>query len=296
MKRISKENTVFTMSKEHTPALEVSSGEIVVFETLDCYCSRIKGQEDAHTDGPGNPATGPLYIYGAKAGDILKIEILDIKTAPQGIMRVRPGVGVYGDFLTEANVKMIPIRDNLAIFNEKIQIPINPMIGVIGVAPQGEAVETIVPDIHGGNLDCKRIVKGSRVYLPVFVEGGLLTVGDLHALMSDGETAICGLEVPGEVTLKVDVIKSQSLPLPMVVEGEHVMTLSSMKNLDEAAEQASINMHKFLTQELKMDVHEAAMLLSLSGNLRICQVVDPLITARMELPLSILEMYNYKLI
>jgi amidase len=296
MKKIYKENVIFNMSKENTPVLSITSGETVVFETLDCYCNRIKRQEDALSTGPGNPATGPLHIEGAEAGDILKIEILDIKVANQGIMKLRPGIGTYGDYLHDATVKVIPINDNLAIFNDRIHLPINPMIGVIGVAPADNAIETIVPDLYGGNLDCIRIVKGASVYLPVFTNGGLLAIGDLHAIMSDGETAICGLEVSGEVTVKVHVIKNQSLPLPMVIEGQHIMTLSSMKNLDEAAKHASINMHRFLIQELKMDTHEAAMLLSLSGNLRICQIVDPLITARMELPIEILEKYNYKMI
>lgn len=296
MKRIGKENHVFKMAKENLPALSIASGESVVFETLDCYCERIKGVEDAASSGPGNPATGPLFVEGAMPGHTLKIEILDIKTAKQGAMRVRPGIGAYGDLLKEATVKVIPIRDNLAIFNDMLHLPINPMIGVIGTAPQGEGIGTEVPDMHGGNLDCKRIVKGSTVYLPVYAEGGLLSIGDLHALMGDGETAICGLEVSGEVTIRVHVIKDKNLPLPMVVEGGHIMTLSSMKTLDEAGKQASINMHNFLTKELKMDVHEAAMLLSLRGDLRICQIVDPLITARMELPLEILWEYEYEMI
>lgn len=295
MKRISKENCVFTMSKEHTPVLHAASGETVIFETDDCYCGRIKGEADALSAGPGNPATGPLYIEDAEAGDILKIDILDIKIADKGIMRIRPGIGTYGDYLNEATVKIIPINDNVAVFSDKLQIPVNPMIGVIGVAPESDTVETIVPDVHGGNMDCKRIVKGATVYLPVFIKGGLLTIGDLHALMADGETAICGLEVPGEVTIRVSVIKNLSLPLPMVVEGAHVMTLSSKEDLDEAGKQASINMHNFLVSEVKMETHEAAMLLSLLGDLKICQIVDPLITARMELPLEILEKYNYKM-
>jgi amidase len=296
VKRIKRENHVFSMSKEHPPVLRIASGETVLFETNDCYCGRLKGQEDALKTGPGNPATGPLYIEGAEVGDLLKIEILDIKTAEQGTMRVRPGVGVYGDLLNEATVKIIPIKDNFAIFNDKLSLPVNPMIGVIGVAPEGEPIGTAVPDMHGGNLDCKRIVKGAAVYLPVFVEGGLLSLGDLHAIMGDGETAICGLEVEGEVTIRVHVIKNRNLPLPIVVEGSHIMTLASKETLDDAVRLASKNMHNFLTQELKMDVHEAAMLLSLSGDLNICQIVDPLITARMELTLDILEKYNYKMV
>lgn len=299
MKRINKERSIIAMSKNHSPALRINSGETVIFETYDCYYNMLKSESDSELDvskSSGNPATGPLYVEGAETGDILKVEIQDIKVAPQGAMRIRPGVGIFGDHLKKCTVKIIPIRDNKAILNNEIQIPINPMIGVIGTAPEGEEVKTIVPGAHGGNLDCKRIVKGATVYLPVYTEGGLLSIGDLHAIMGDGETAICGLEIAGEVTVKVDVIKGKKLPLPMVVDGEHIMTISSKKTLDEASRQAAINMHRFLTDEVNLDVHEAAMLLSLVGDLKICQIVDPLMTSRMELPLWVLEKYNYKMV
>ena len=82
----------------------------------------------------------------------------------------------------------------------------------------------------------------------------------------------------------------------MLIEGEHIMTIASKLTLDAAASQASINMHKFLVNELNMNSNEAGMLLSLVGDLRICQVVDPLMTCRMEIPISILDKYNYKML
>lgn len=299
MKRIKRENSIFNMSKDHKPAQHIKSGETIVFETYDCYNNQIKSENQSFStikEDLNNPATGPLYIEEAEVGDILKIEIIDIKINDKGVMAARPNSGVLGEFFKESKSKIISIEDNNAIFNEKIQIPINPMIGVIGVAPEGEDVNTTVPDMHGGNMDCKRIVKGSTVYLPVNAKGGLLSIGDLHAVMADGEIVICALEVDGKVTAKVDVIKNKELPLPMVVEGEHIMTIASKKTLDEAAKQVTINMHKFLINELNMDIYEAGMLLSLVGDLKICQVVDPLMTARMEFPKSILNKYNYRMV
>ncbi len=112
--------------------------------------------------------------------------------------------------------------------------------------------------------------------------------------MADGEISISGLEIDGQVTVKVEVIKNKKMPTPFLIEGEHIITIASAETLDEAADQATLNMHQFLLQELKMDVYEAGMLLSLVGDLKICQVVDPLKTARMEFPISILEKYNYQ--
>lgn len=296
MKRIAKETSIFTMSKEHKPVERINPGETVIFETYDCYTDQIKSVNDLFINIKkelNNPATGPLFIDGAEIGDILKIEIIDIKINTSGVMTARPNTGVLGEFISECRSKVIPIKDNFALFNDKIQIPVKPMIGVIGTAPENGEPKTTVPDMHGGNMDCTRIVKGAIVYLPVYARGGLLSVGDLHAVMGDGEVVICALEVSGEATLKIDVIKGKTLPLPMVVEGEHIMTISSKETLDEAAIQATISMHGFLVDELKMDTNEAGMLLSLVGNLRICQIVDPLVTARMELPVSVLEKYSY---
>jgi amidase len=298
LKVIKKENSIFIMSKTHVPVERVDSGEVVVFETCDCYNDQIKSEETKFSEIKGefsNPATGPLYINDAKVGDILRIQILDIKLRDYGVMVVRPGAGVLGERFLDSKIKRIEIIDGTAVFNEKIIMNIDPMIGVIGVAPAEEEIKTTVPHLHGGNMDCKRIRRGSIVYLPVFVDGALLSLGDLHAVMGDGEIVICGLETGGEVTAQIEIIKDRKLPLPMVVDNEHFMTLASLRTLDEAGKQATFNMHDFLVNELQMDIYDAGMLLSLQGNLRICQVVDPLMTVRMELPIDILDKYNYKL-
>lgn len=299
MKHIPKNKVVYAMSRDHAPVEKITSGESIVFQTCDCYNDQITSEGQRYADinqNLGNPATGPLYIDGAEPGDMLKVEIVDIQVASQGVMSVRPGVGVLQDQLEGSRIKIIPIENGFARFNDKLSFPINPMIGVIGVAPGEGSFETMVPEAHGGNLDCNRIVKGATVYLPVFVQGGLLSMGDLHALMGDGEVVICGLEIQGEVTVKVSVVKGKEWPLPMVVSGSEIMTVSSRQTLDEAGRQAAKNMHQFLVKEVNLDPQEAGMLLSLLGNLRICQVVDPLMTSRMEFPKWVLDKYDYQLI
>ncbi|SCY69229.1 acetamidase/formamidase family protein [Alkaliphilus peptidifermentans] len=296
MKRIKATTAVFKMSPNNKPVESVNSGDVVVFETYDCFSNSIKKEEQLFSTVGWeliNPATGPLYINDAEAGDILKIDVLDISVKDQGVMTTAPKLGVLGDLIPNEKTKIIPIVNGEAVFNEKIKVSINPMIGVIGTAPKEDEISTGTPGGHGGNMDCKRIVKGATLYLPVNVEGGLLAMGDLHALMGDGEIVICGVEISGEITIKVTVLKNIELPLPMLVEGDEIMTIASEVSLDDAAIMATKQMHSFLTKELKMDIHEAGMLLSMVGNLKICQVVDPLKTARMELPLWILDIYNY---
>lgn len=298
MIRISSSTSILKMSPNNKPAVNVDSGETVVFETLDCFSNYIQREEQLFSSVGWdliNPATGPLYVNGAEPGDSLKIEILDIQVADQGVICAAPDFGVLGDIMPREATKVIPIQGGNAIFNDQIHLPVEPMIGVIGTAPASEEIPTGTPGAHGSNMDCKRIVKGSVLYLPVNVPGGLLAMGDLHAVMGDGEIVVCGLEISGEVTVRVTVLKACSLPLPMLRQGDAVMTLASAATLDEAAKMATVNMHSFLTKELNMDVVEAGMLLSLAGDLRICQVVDPLMTARMELPQWILDRYDYQM-
>jgi amidase len=296
--KIPKEKIILKFSPSNPPVLATKSGSTITFETCDCFSNLIR-REDQLFSSVGwdkiNPATGPLFVEGAEPGDILKVEILKISIADQGVMTAAPKFGVFGDLIKEEKTRVIRIDNGKVQFNEKIQIPIRPMIGVIGTAPAKDEIPCGTPGEHGGNMDCKRIVEGATLYLPVNVQGALLAMGDLHAVMGDGEVLICGLEIPGEVTIRVSVVKDKKLPLPMLREGEHVMTIASAETLDMAAKQAAIQMHSFLTNELGMEFNEAGMLLSLQGDLRICQVVDPLMTVRMELPLSFLENYEYNL-
>ncbi len=298
MLKLSKSKFISSMSSKNPSIASIRAGEQVVFETKDCYNNQIKDEStfwNMIEKKDNNPATGPLYVEKAEVGDILKIAIIDIKINDSGVMTSRPGVGVLGAFFNDYKTKIIPIENNMAIFNDKIEIPVNPMIGVIGTAPQKGEIQTLTPGAHGGNLDCKKIIKGSTLYLPVFHDGGLISIGDLHAVMADGEIVICGLEVGGEATVKIDVIKNKSLPLPMVADEKTLSIIFSAKTIDQAAETVTKFAHAFLVEHLEMENHEAGQLLSLVGNLRICQIVSKLKTTRMEIPISILEKYGYKL-
>jgi len=295
--RISSDRKILSMCSTNPPAAYAKSGDTVIFETLDCFGGTITNESQLFNSvgwDSINPATGPLYIEEAKSGDVLKIEILDITVAPSGVIADAPGHGAMPDLVPNEATKIIPIVNGHAVFNEKIQFPIDPMIGVIGTAPlQGEDIPTGAPGFHGGNMDCKMITKGTTLYLPVNVDGALLSMGDLHAVMGDGEVIVCGLEICGEVTVRLTVLPDEELPLPFLVNEEKVITISSASTLDEAAQDATFNMQQFLMERIGMDFHEAGMLLSLLGDLRICQIVDPLMTARMEFPKWVLEQYGF---
>ena len=296
--RIAAKDHVFALSSAHAPAAEVESGSVVTFETMDCFANGLACADQLFSSidwNEINPATGPLAVRGALPGDVLKVEILDIRLAEQGAMVTVPGFGVLDREMVRETTKIVRVEGGKAVLNDRIELPVAPMIGVIGVAPKGDPIVTGTPGDHGGNMDCKRIVKGASLYLPVNVPGALLALGDLHAVMGDGEIVVCGVEIAGEVDVRVSVLKGAVLPTPFLAEGGRLMTIASAETLDEAAAEATRRMHRFLLERLGIESHEAGMLLSAAADLRVCQVVDPLKTARVELPAWIAERYGFRL-
>lgn len=292
MLEISREHVVCSLSAAHAPAARCQSGETVLFHTRDCYNDEIRKETDSPAGEFANPATGPLFIEGAEPGDTLKVEILHIETDVTGVMRTAPTHGAYQHVITERVAKIFPIENGEILFDEHLRIPVDTMIGVIGTAPaNGEEISTETPREHGGNMDCRLIREGTTLYLPVNTPGALLAMGDLHAAMGDGETLICGMECRGRVTVRVTALKNVKLPTPCLDAGDCLCTIQSAPTLDEASILASRAMHQFLV-DCGLDAQKAGMLLSLQGHLVICQIVDPLLTVRMEISRTILDAYG----
>lgn len=286
---VSKENIIYVMSAKNKPSLHVDPGTQILFETWDALHGQIKNADEGF-DGLDwervNPATGPVHINGAEPGDILSVRIDRIEVAESGVVICGKGMGVMGDTLQKSAIRILPIKGDVAHFSKDISIPLNKMVGVIGVAPRDEEIPCGIPDLHGGNMDCKEVKEGATVLLPVNVPGALLALGDLHAVMADGEIGVSGLEVAGSVTVTVDVIKNKTWPLPMIQNDSHVMTLASDEDLDTAVDVAVANMVGFLVESGRFSMEDAVMLISLMGDVRICQVVDPKKTVRVEFPLG----------
>jgi len=286
------------MDKNNKPALKVKSGTQVEIDTFDCFQDQIQSEQttfNAIDWNQINPATGPVYVEEAQPGDILKVTIDDIELGTQGVMVVGPELGVMGHRLDKFEVKIIPVKDDKAIFNDKIALPLNPMIGVIGVAPEGEAVNNGTPGAHGGNMDTKLITTGATLYFPVFQPGALFALGDLHAAMGDGEISVSGIEIPAKVKVTLEVIKGHSINHPVLENADGVATLVSKKLLDEAANVAVEEMIDLLQPQTDLSLAEFTMLMSAAGQAQISQIVDPLKTARFFVPRSILEAYNIQL-
>ena len=297
MLKISKQFVTDNCSPHNPPVARCADGDTVVFETRDCYDDRLRGDGTVfeRENALENPATGPLYVEGARPGDVLKVEILRITINPTGLMRASTSGGAFNDLVESRKVRQFDTSGDTIRFNDRLSFPIDTMIGVICTAPEDDTVMTHTPGSHGGNMDCNKIVEGSTLYLPVNTEGALLSMGDLHALMGDGEVMICGLETGGEVTVRVSVVKEYPMPTPALSCRGQFYSIQSANTLDQASRKASRAMLKFLQQVTDMDVYDCAMLLSLKGNLSVCQIVDPQLTVRMGIDQSILDAYAVKL-
>ena len=286
---IPKHQVHYAFDPEIPPAAYADSGQEIRFCCQDCYREQITTDhfDYAKLDlSRGNPATGPLYIRQAEPGDVLRVEILEIHLAETGSMCVRPGAGLYA--ITKSSCRRFPVQDGWIGFDQGLRLRAVPMIGVIGTAPAGDPVLTKVPGEHGGTLDIRDMGAGSVLYLPVNVPGALLSLGDLHALQEDGETAICGLEISGEVRVRVDVLKGRGdIPTPFLLARDRYLTTAAHPSLDRAAELAGRKMHRFLQEHTRLSEAQSAMLLSLAGKLRISQVVNPAKGCVMEFPVGL---------
>lgn len=175
------------------------------------------------------------------------------------------------------------------MWNDKITLPLRPMIGVIGVAPAGEPVNCGTPGSHGGNMDNTVITTGATLYFPVSTDGALFGCGDMHAVMGDGEVGVSGAEAAGYATVTLTALPDPKIKNPIMENSTHFITIASAETLDKAVDIAVHDMLGILHEHTGATEDQLTMLLSLAGDLRVCQVVDPEKTVRFEMPKYVIE-------
>ncbi|MCK1977326.1 acetamidase/formamidase family protein [Jeotgalicoccus huakuii] len=291
MKKLERNQTINHFTPDLKAVMSVDLGERFVVETHDCYGGQVQDEHTSRWDIDRsiiNLATGPIYINGLKAGDVVKLDIDNIELGSSGIMMTDTGLGVLGDTIQKDSTKILPVEDGFVKFSERLCLPVKPMIGVIGLATKEDKIHTASPGCHGGNMDTTDITTGNSLYLPVFQDGGLLAMGDLHATMGDGELDGTGVEIDGEVTLTASKVEGLSILNPIVESPDAFFFIASAKTLDEAIKIASQNTVDHLTLVLKEDYEMAYRLLSACCDIRISQVVNPLVTVRVRVPKTLL--------
>jgi len=291
MKTISKKKVTFYFDTSTQPQAFVKLNEEFWVETDDCYFGQIKTEKDLRPnidDTLKNAATGPIYVEGVNPGDAICVEILEIRPNSPGVMITSPGHGILGDLITKPDTKIIPIENGKAIFTHEIQLDIEPMIGVIGVASANKIPSTW-PGDHGGNMDVKEIKVGSKVYFPVIVEGAGVAFGDVHARMADGEISGSGIEVSGKVRLRISKVEGFKVNVPIVETENELMVISSEATLEKAMRKGAILSCKLLQDYLNINFPDAYRLVSIACDVKICQVVNPQATIRVCIPKSLIR-------
>jgi acetamidase/formamidase len=274
------------------PRLQIDPGDTVVFDTRDAADGHFT-PASTHADVltrqfRGHPLTGPVSVRGARPGDTLVVEILAMKPAASfGWTLIRAGRGLLPD--TEFSVPFLQIWDlsdgRYARMAHGIAVPIEPFPGVMGVALDEPGSHTTMPPRkNGGNMDVKHLTAGATLYLPVWVDGALFSVGDGHAAQGDGEVCISAVEIAAEVTLRFDLQPGRRLPEPRLRtggplavgtnRGPHFATTAHGPDLFAAAQQAVRYMIEHLVAERGLSREEAYVVASVAVDLKISEIVD----------------------
>lgn len=270
MQRISKDHVVRTFDAVHSPAARVRPGDVFVMETNDRFRD--------WNDGKSWPMeqltvmTGPVYVEGAKPGQVLAVDILDIRpTQGFGYVIAIPGFGAFKDRV-EFRKKIVPIEGNQIRYNEKISLSYIPNVSKIGLAPADGSKPSGACGNFGGQLSNGEVRPGSTVYLPVFVEGGLLTIEDVHAKMGDGEIAGSAVEIAAEVTMRCSIASELQLTHPLVITQKEVQTMGDGETVEAAIQKALDSLAQLLMKQTGADITEAAMLVSIAADMRISEM------------------------
>lgn len=274
------------------PVLEVEDGSVVEIravsggpdypvppEWMPPEIPRIYEQVSERGSGP-HILTGPIAVRGAQAGMVLEVEIREVRlAAPFGYNIMRPGGGMFpGEFPARERLHIIPIdvERRSAELGPDLQVPLEPFFGIHGVAPPPAwgRIGTRPPRAHGGNMDNRELRPGSRLFLPVWVEGANFSAGDGHAAQGDGEIDQTAIETTLEGVFRLRLREEERLELPFALTARHLITMGFDPDLDEAARQAVREMLRILQAHYGLDQEAAYRLCSVAADLRITQVVN----------------------
>jgi acetamidase/formamidase len=275
------------------PRLTIDPGDTVVFDTRDA-ANRFYTKDSTHEDvlrrGPfkGHPLTGPVAVRGARPGDTLVVEILDVQPALDwGWTAIRPGRGLLpeADF-AKPFLQIWDLSDKRhARMGNKVAVPLAPFPGVLGVAlDEPGAHSTMPPRRAGGNMDIKQLVAGATLWLPVLVEGALFSAGDAHAAQGDGEVCVTAVEMMGRLTLRFGLqsgrrlaeprLRTPAPPSQATNRGPHYATTAHGPDLFASSQQAVRYMIEHLVEERGLSREQAYVVCSVAVDLKISEIVD----------------------
>jgi amidase len=285
---LSKEQHTLDFRREHAPVTTVASGAVVRFETGDIAYERLSRGEALEAIGleTFNRVTGPVAVEGAAPGDVIRVTVLDIEIHRSWSVWL-PGFGALGAYTGETIARQVPLEDGRAIISRRISVPVEPMIGCIGLAPAEGVGSTFVPAYHwGGNMDLREMSPGTVVDLPVQVPGGNLSIGDHHAAMGQGEPTWVSLESAGASTVRIELVTGSPISHPVVHRDGKVCFVGQGDDLAAAHQHAVDRAWAWLTEVQGLEAFEAYAYASARLEMRLGGPASPQVLACLPADLS----------
>ncbi|HET7410911.1 MAG TPA: acetamidase/formamidase family protein [Paracoccaceae bacterium] len=273
------------------PVLTVASGDTVELDSVSGNPWNLPGEGfrvlpellEVHARVPrelqGHIMTGPIAVEGARPGDMLEVRFLDIRLRQDwGYNMIRPLVGTLPDDFPEPFQTIIPLDADRMTGRLPWgpELPLRPFFGCIGTAPPPAwgRITSLVPRAHAGNIDLKELVAGTSLFLPVFVDGALLSAGDGHGCQGDGEVNVTAIETALTGTMELILHRGAGVTWPRAETPTHYITLGIDPDLDRCAERALREMIALIVDRAGIRREEAYTLCSLAADLRITQTVN----------------------
>ncbi len=286
MQRLSRDQYTTVLDPHLPAAITVASGEELLVETWDAYMGVWGADEEPRVTGP---ASGPIAVAGASPGDTLRVDILAIAPGSSAMHDVRAGRGFLGDTFTQRHPTIMPIQDGHLLFPGGIKIPARPSVGLIATTPAEPQQTASDSGPYGGDLDIQELTAGSTIWLPIFVPGALLALGDCHAVVGDGAVGGTGAECSADITLRLTVEKERHIARPQMLTPDHFITIAYGGDVTQAMRQAVQDMVDFLVQEKGLAPYDAYSLLSLAGDVRLARTLRSISPVKMMLSRQVLE-------
>lgn len=274
MQRVTRDQLAVLFDRRLEPAATVDQGERFVIEAEDARGGKTRTPETCTTEALlqmaddgwyGNPVTGPVYVNGAKPGDTLAVHIHEMTVDSLGWIPIWPHLFHFEDLIDVPETILCDIDEEGVHLPEGRIAPLKPMIGTIGTAPKDEAILSGGMGKHCGNVDAEEVTAGSTIYLPVEVEGALLSLGDCHAIQSDAE--LVSVEMRSDVTLSCEVIKGRSPKMSWfrIETPELYVAVAVGRPLEEAMWEAFRELIGWVTEMTGMSNRHAYALIGTCG-------------------------------
>jgi acetamidase/formamidase len=282
------------------PIARIAPGTVLDLYTEDCFGGRVRSARDLVSEVCEfpflNPQTGPFHVVGAEPGDTVAVHFVSVEPARDWAASTTvPLFGALTSTHTTATLQpplpevvwmweLDRVRRTCAFTTVeggvRIELPMDPMHGTVGVAPANlEVRSALVPDAHGGNMDTPEMRAGTTCYLGVNVEGALLSLGDGHARQGEGETCGVAVECAMNTRVIVELLKGVATPWPRLESDTHIMCTGSARPLEDAFRIAQLDMVHWLRRDYGLAELDGYQFLTQAGESPLANVCDTNYTA-----------------